>query len=98
MVRISGPNRPSGVSSAKAGGKKRTASSSSASAGASDRVQVADATALREKAKVMIADMPDVRLERIEEIRGALEQGQYEVDNRKVAARIIINALAERLW
>jgi len=96
MVRISGSNRPSGVSSAKAGGKKRT--SSSASAGASDRVQVADATALREKAKAMIADMPDVRLERIEEIRGALEQGQYEVDNRKVASRIIINALTERLW
>jgi len=97
MVRISGPNRPSGVSSAKAGGKKRTASPS-ASAGTSDRVQVAGATALREKAKTMIADMPDVRLERIEEIRGALEQGQYEVDNRKVAARIIINALTERLW
>ncbi|GMR00321.1 MAG: hypothetical protein BMS9Abin18_1163 [Zetaproteobacteria bacterium] len=96
MVRISGPNRPSGVSSAKAGGKKRA--SPSASAGSSDRVQVADATALRAKAKAMIADMPDVRLERIEEIRGALEQGQYEVDNRKVAARIIINALTERLW
>jgi negative regulator of flagellin synthesis FlgM len=96
MVRISGPNRPSSVSSAKAGGKKRA--SPSASAGASDRVQVADATALRAKAKAMIADMPDVRLERIEEIRGALEQGQYEVDNRKVAARIIINALTERLW
>jgi len=97
MVRISGPNRPSGVSSAKAGGRKRTASSST-STGVSDRVQVADATALREKAKIMLADMPDVRLERIEEIRDALEQGQYEVDNRKVAARIIINALTERLW
>jgi len=95
-MRISGPNRSSGISSAKAGGKKRTGSS--ASAGSSDRVQVADAMALKEKAKTMMADMPDVRLERIEEIRSALEQGQYEIDNHKVASRIMINALTERLW
>jgi len=96
MIRINSSNRPSGVSSAKTSGKKRA--KSSASTGSSDRVQVADATALREKAKTMLSDMPDVQLERIEEIRSALERGQYTIDNRKVASRIMINALTERLW
>jgi len=95
-MRISSSNRPSGVASSKTSGKKRSASSTSTET--SDRVQVADATALREKAKTMLAGMSDVRLERIEEIRDALAQGQYEVDSRKVAARIIINAVTERLW
>jgi len=42
--------------------------------------------------------MPEVRLERIEEIRDAIERGEYGVDARKVAARIVINALAEHAW
>jgi len=97
MVRISGSNRSPGISSSKAAKKSRSASAST-QAGSSDQVQVTNATALREKAKAMLADMPDVRLERIEEIRNALDQGRYEVDNRNVANRIIINAMAEHAW
>ncbi len=94
-MRIQGTGRPNRISATKGSGRKRAASGTS---GVTDRVKVAEAAALREKARVMIADMPDVRLERIEEIRDALERGEYGVDARKVAARIVINALAEHAW
>jgi flagellar biosynthesis anti-sigma factor FlgM len=95
MVRISGPGRPGGVS-----GTKRTSGKSAAKAGGSgsEKVQVADAAGLREKAQVMLANLPEVRMERIEEIRGSIERGDYEVSGRQVASRIVINALAERPW
>lgn len=93
MIRIGGPNRPSGTSSTRSPGKKRKPSSP-----ASTQVQVGDATALREKAKLMFAEMPEVRLERIEEIRDALERGTYHVESKQVAAHIVANALAEQPW
>jgi len=96
MVRINGPDRSSQIAPARNTGKKRKSPSASASSGA--QVQVADAAALREKANVMLADMPEVRMERIEEIRSALEKGTYKADSRKVAAHIIANALSERSW
>jgi len=94
-MRINGTNRPSGIKPTAGKGRKRAAAGGS---GVSDRVKVADAAALREKAHIMMADMPEVRLERIEEIRDAIERGEYGVDARKVAARIVINALAEHAW
>ncbi len=96
MVRINGPDRSNPLAPARSTGKKRKSSSASASSGT--QVQVADAAALREKANVMLADMPEVRMERIEEIRSALEKGTYKADSRKVAAHIIANALSERSW
>ncbi len=94
-MRINGTNRPSGIKPTTGKGRKRAAGASS---GVSDRVKVADAAALREKARIMMADMPEVRLERIEEIRDAIERGEYKVEARKVAGRIVINALAEHAW
>jgi len=96
MVRINGPDRSSQIAPARASGKKRK--SSSASGATSEQVQVADAAALREKANVMLAGMPEVRMERIEEIRSALEKGTYKADSNKIAAHIIANALSERSW
>ncbi len=95
-MRINGPNNRSKISSPRSAGKKRQ--SSSASSASNAQVQVADATALREKAQVMLADMPEVRMERIEEIRSALEKGEYKADSAKIAAHIIANALSERSW
>lgn len=97
MVRINGADRTGRIASAKSAGKKSrsTASSQSNSAGI---VQVADAAALREKASVMLADMPEVRMERIEEIRSSIEKGTYKTDSARVAAHIIVNALSERTW
>jgi len=97
MIRISGSDPASGLASAKAREKKRK-SRTSGSGGGTDTVRVADAASLREKVQIMLADMPELRMDRIEEIRDALESGSYEIDSRKVAARIITNAVAERLW
>lgn len=96
MVRISGSRRSGNISGPKRASGKSTAKSGSS--GGSEKVQVADAAGLREKAQVMLANLPEVRLERIEEIRSSIEQGEYQVDGREVASRIVINALAERPW
>ena len=97
MVRINGPDRTGRIASTRKAGKKSSSSTSSSSASGGN-VQVADAAALREKAKVLLSDMPEVRMERIEEIRSAIEKGDYEPDASKVAAHIIVNALSERSW
>lgn len=96
MVRISGPGRPGGVSSSAKREKKTTTAKPQGSGG--EWVQVADAASLRQKAKAMLADLPDVRLERIEQIRDALDRGDYQVEGERVARRIVANALAERPW
>jgi len=97
MVRINGTDRAGRVASSKPAGKK-SRSAGTGSTNSAGTVQVADAAALREKARVMLADMPEVRLERIEEIRSAIEKGTYKTDSARVAAHIIVNALSERSW
>ncbi len=96
-MRINGTGGPASIAragkSGKASGKKRAGKS-----GAGDRVKVADAASLREKARTMLADLPEVRLERIEAIRDAIERGAFRTDSRRVARRIVANALAEHPW
>ncbi len=94
MVRINSTTGPTKTGST-TGNSKRTGRSRTR---ASDKVHVADAAALHEKAMALIADMPEVRLDRIESIRLALEQGNYHVNEQQMALRIVINALAERSW
>jgi anti-sigma28 factor (negative regulator of flagellin synthesis) len=37
-------------------------------------------------------------MERIEEIRNALEEGSYQVNEQDVAVQIVTNALGEKPW
>jgi len=53
---------------------------------------------LCELALSRLAEMPDVRLDVTEKVRRLLDNGHYEISARKVAERIVINALAERSW
>jgi len=94
-MRIDKSRAPSGIS--KAGGSAKSGKSQGKKR-SGDQVQVTDASGLRAAAHAMLADMPDVRLERIEEIRGQLENGTFQSDNRKVAVQIVSNALAEYPW
>jgi len=99
MVRISGSGATGAIQKAnKAGGDKAKGASSGKKSSGGDRVQVSDAATLREMAHVMMADMPDVRLERIEEIRDALESGTANYSSEKVATQIVRNAMAEHSW
>jgi len=63
-----------------------------------DSIKVSDSASLREKAQVMLGEMSSVRLERIEEIRDALENGSFKSDSQKIATQIVKNALAEHPW
>jgi flagellar biosynthesis anti-sigma factor FlgM len=99
MVRISGSGAAGSIQKAGAsGGKGKAKASSGKKSSGSDRVQVSDAATLRDMAHVMVADMPDVRLERIEEIRDALESGTTNYSSKKVATQIVRNAMAEHSW
>ena len=46
----------------------------------------------------MLADMPDVRLDQIEEIRDALAQGTYQMNSKAISTYIVRNALSEHSW
>jgi flagellar biosynthesis anti-sigma factor FlgM len=96
MVRIdktTGINAPAALGSAN---KKRAPKGGSAAKGG--QIRVSDASALREKAKVLLSDINEVRMERIEDIRNALENGSYQVNEQDVAAQIVTNALGEKPW
>ena len=97
MVRIDGLTGPARAGASGKARKKRGASGGGR-ASSSERVQVAEAAALHEKARALMADMPEVRLARIEAIRDAIEDGSYRMDERRMAVRIVANALAERPW
>jgi len=94
MVRISGMGSVGSVQKSKGTRKKSQSSSKSGS----DKIHVSDAETLREMAHTMMADMPEVRLDKIEGIRDALEKGTFECNSQKVATQIVRNALAERTW
>jgi len=95
-MRISGPagsgsiQKSGNTSKGKAKGKSGNTSG--------DSIKVSDAASLRAKAQTMLADMSDVRMERIVEIRDALENGSFQSNSHKVASQIISNALAEHPW
>lgn len=95
-MRVERSGAPTGIHKAKdaAGAKGKKASSSSSG----DSVQVADSASLREKAMVMLAELDGVRMDRIEEIRDALEGGTFKSDSKKIAKQIVTNALAEHPW
>ena len=91
-------DRPSGPTSVQRTSKTTKGKRKGRPAKSGDSIKVADSTSLREKAAAMLGDMSTVRMDRIEEIRDALENGSFQSDSRKVAAQIISNALAEHPW
>lgn len=89
-------NRSSGTSVVKrSGAATKNSKGNAAGRSGGDSVKVSDATSLREKAMAMLDDLSPVRMERIEEIRDALEDGSFKSDSQKVAVRIVSNAISE---
>ncbi len=92
-------NNSGGLAGIQKSGTTSKGKGKAASAGrGGDSVKVSDAASLREKALVMLGDMSAVRMDRIEEIRDALENGSFKSDSHKVASQIVSNALAEHPW
>ncbi len=95
-MRIERSGGPASMQKSGSASKGKTKGSSAGKAG--DSIKVSDAASLRKKALSMLGDLSGVRLERIEEIRDALENGSFKSDSHKVASQIVSNALAEHPW
>ena len=61
-----------------------------------DNIQLSQRARLMQKASKVIAETPDVRQERVDSLREAVDQGSYPVDPQKVANSMIANLLMER--
>ncbi|MDD2902934.1 MAG: flagellar biosynthesis anti-sigma factor FlgM [Syntrophales bacterium] len=61
-----------------------------------DNIQLSQRARLMQKASKVIAETPDVRQERIDPLKEAVDQGSYPVDPQKVANSMIANMLMER--
>ncbi|MCX7014697.1 MAG: flagellar biosynthesis anti-sigma factor FlgM, partial [Candidatus Sumerlaeota bacterium] len=47
------------------------------------------------RAREHIATLPDVRMERVAELRDAIEDGSYQVESGKIARKMVDEALRE---
>lgn len=54
-----------------------------------DRVDVSESSRLFSQALVAAQATPDVRAERVEAVRAAVQNGTYQVDSRLIAERIL---------
>jgi len=62
-----------------------------------DRVSLSDASRDMQTAKQAIASSPDIRLEKINEIKQAVADGRYEIDAGKVAEKMIGSIISEMI-
>lgn len=60
-----------------------------------DKVSLSDASKDMQTAKQAIASSPDIRLEKVNEIKQAVADGRYEVDAGKVAEKMISAIISE---
>jgi negative regulator of flagellin synthesis FlgM len=72
--------------------KKRaegTAGISSSSPKITDSVHISQTSADMAMAKEIIKDQPEVRVEKVDEVKREINSGSYKVDGKKVAEKII---------
>lgn len=66
-------------------------------AGKCDEVTISADSAIRQRAVQAAKETPDVREEKVSDIREALAAGTYKVSEREVAEKMIFRALIDRL-
>ncbi|MBF0282206.1 MAG: flagellar biosynthesis anti-sigma factor FlgM [Zetaproteobacteria bacterium] len=89
-------NTPVSVRKSSGSGGKKTSGASESSA---DRVNVAGLEQLRQMAAGMVKTSEAGRAERLDEIKNALERGEYHVPARDLSIRIVGAASLERgVW
>ena len=72
------------------------ASLASAAEGA-DRVELSAGSLDVQKIKDVLAETPDVRIEKVKALKEQIERGQYSVDSREVADKMLISLLSENI-
>ena len=68
-----------------------------APAGASDKVVLSSNSRDVGKIREIIESTPAVRAERIEEIKGQIERGEYQVDPNDVADKMLMSLLTDTM-
>jgi len=84
-------NEQAGAVESRADQKTETTQSATA-----DNIQLSPKAKLMQKAGEAIAKAPDVRQEKVDPLKDAVNEGSYPVDAKKVANSIIANLLMER--
>jgi flagellar biosynthesis anti-sigma factor FlgM len=70
--------------------------SSSNAAEASDRVELSSGSRDAVKMNEILQSTPPERAEMVEELRAQVERGEYAVDSREVAGKMLLNLLSEQ--
>lgn len=75
--------------------KAASRSGSAAQAVSGDRVELSGRSKEMAKAHEAVAAAPEVRQQKVQEIKESIASGQYEVNADKVAQKMIVNFLEE---
>lgn len=62
-----------------------------------DRVELSQAAKALQQTRSLLASAPEVRSEMVEELKGMIQRGVYNVTGREVAAKMIGQGLFDRL-
>ena len=93
---INSANKVYGADSVKAGKGVRNTTATAAARRSDEVVLSSEAQGLQQQIAAIKA-LPDVRMDKVEELSRRVEAGQYQVDAAKLADQMIGRALADKL-
>lgn len=76
---------------------EKTTKPAAAAQGKGDSISLSDASQNLKSLKETVDVMPDVRTERVTEIKTAVDDGQYQVHSEKIAKKLVNESLSESL-
>lgn len=88
-------NRDQAAAVAKNGQQAASASGADAQAASADRVEISGRSREMARAADSMASAPEVRQDKVAEIKDRIESNQYQVDSEKVAHKMIVDFLNE---
>ncbi len=91
-----GPKRPDEVRAARGDiGKGRATRPDTTTGG--DKVSVSEEARILSRLRADLADVSGVRTEKVEEVRGKIERGEFQVDLKAVARKFLESIFGERV-
>ena len=75
-------------------GAVKSAQTPAPSMATGDKVSVSSDALLRTEAYRAAATAPDVRQEKVNELKGRVNSGDYQIDNRRIASKLVQSELA----
>ncbi|MBE3578097.1 MAG: flagellar biosynthesis anti-sigma factor FlgM [Limnochordales bacterium] len=78
-------------------GVREASRSTAVSKATADEVTISNQARLIQELKRRIAALPEVREEKVAELRAAIQQGTYKVSSQEIADKMLGRTLADRL-